>query len=69
MKCSCSILIKTQICFIECAAGYYDGNCSKVCPYPSFGKRCQSICKCTEGFCHHARGCVRKMGKGNYDLC
>lgn len=52
---------KDIVCFKECPSGYFDENCSKVCEYPTFGKRCLKNCFCEKHLCDFLRGC--KNGK------
>ncbi|XP_052677345.1 protein draper-like [Crassostrea angulata] len=40
---------------IECPAGYYNDNCSDVCPAPLYGLLCAQKCDCVP--CHHVYGC------------
>lgn len=44
--------------FKECPPGYFDENCSKVCEYPTFGKRCANMCSCEKHSCSFLRGCT-----------
>lgn len=30
----------------------------KKCPYPTYGKECQKICKCGNETCDHTHGCM-----------
>lgn len=49
--------------FVECEAGYFGTNCSSRCPYNSYGKECQMVCKCPEDSCNFAVGCQEdKLG-------
>ncbi|XP_078316050.1 uncharacterized protein LOC144620138 [Crassostrea virginica] len=45
----------------ECEPGYFWINCTKICPYPTFGKSCAQTCSCTNTSCDFANGC--KNGK------
>lgn len=42
---------------IPCDKGYTGLNCEVVCPFPSFGLDCQSICNCTKTKCDPVNGC------------
>uniref|UniRef100_A0A8W8MLH9 TNFR-Cys domain-containing protein n=1 Tax=Magallana gigas TaxID=29159 RepID=A0A8W8MLH9_MAGGI len=35
----------------KCPLGYHDINCSRICTYPTFGKRCQDLCDCKPSEC------------------
>ncbi|XP_048771525.2 multiple epidermal growth factor-like domains protein 10 [Ostrea edulis] len=48
---------ETKQC-IECSLGYHGENCQMTCPYPSFGRLCQSECKCDNALCDVAIGCT-----------
>lgn len=41
---------------LACAPGYTGKTCSKPCPTPSFGSKCQLSCG-TCSPCHHVNGC------------
>lgn len=45
--------------------GYTGQNCEIVCPFPSYGLDCQSVCNCTETTCDHVNGC-RGYSSGTY---
>ena len=47
--------------FSECQMGYYWRNCSKTCPYPTYGKKCKHTCTCPADMCNFMTGC--KTGK------
>lgn len=55
--------IPTTFVFLGCNNGFFGPLCSQKCPYPSFGKECQKICKCENKTCDHRQGC-----KGMYHL-
>uniref|UniRef100_K1QB77 EGF-like domain-containing protein n=1 Tax=Magallana gigas TaxID=29159 RepID=K1QB77_MAGGI len=40
-----------------CEKGYAGQICEIVCPFPSYGLDCQSVCNCTETTCDHVNGC------------
>lgn len=42
---------------VQCEEGYTGQNCEIVCPFPSYGLDCQSICNCAETTCDHVNGC------------
>lgn len=44
--------------YTECETGYYGYllQC-KMCPYPSYGTECQSMCDCQNESCNHITGC------------
>lgn len=46
---------------VECSAGYYWINCSKMCVYPTFGKKCSQHCECEKQVCNFERGCPKDM--------
>ncbi|XP_048767865.1 multiple epidermal growth factor-like domains protein 11 [Ostrea edulis] len=48
----------TEKC-LPCEVGYYGGNCTEPCPFPSFGEDCQSFCNCSEDQCNHEKGCSK----------
>lgn len=43
---------------LECIAGYIGLNCTTTCPYPSYGKRCQGYCNCSNETCDVSTGCT-----------
>nr|XP_022290787.1 multiple epidermal growth factor-like domains protein 11 isoform X2 [Crassostrea virginica] len=43
---------------IACEIGFAGLNCATKCFYPSFGRGCQSECKCDETLCNHVYGCM-----------
>lgn len=64
------ILIVSNICrifkyYVACEEGYTGQNCEIVCPFPSYGLDCQSICNCAETTCDHVNGC-RGYSSGIY---
>jgi hypothetical protein len=44
--------------FVACETGYIGLHCKKPCPFPDFGKGCQSSCNCSEDQCNHVKGCL-----------
>ncbi|XP_062614799.1 multiple epidermal growth factor-like domains protein 10 [Saccostrea cucullata] len=42
---------------IQCLDGFYGEKCSSPCPYPTFGRKCEGDCNCTNESCHHITGC------------
>lgn len=47
---------KTNSCEV-CTLGYTGQNCSEKCPFPTYGKRCQKLCKCNQDQCDVSEGC------------
>ncbi|XP_078337214.1 uncharacterized protein LOC111134959 isoform X2 [Crassostrea virginica] len=41
----------------ECPAGFWDNNCSIMCPHPYFGINCLQTCQCNERLCDNVGGC------------
>lgn len=37
--------------------GYTGLNCTSKCPYPTYGRKCQAICNCSETLCDISGGC------------
>lgn len=47
------------ICLISaCDKGFTGNNCNVLCPFPSYGLDCQSLCNCTETSCNPVDGCT-----------
>lgn len=44
-----------------CEVGYTGPNCHIECPFPMYGKDCQSMCNCSDNVCDHIRGCKRLL--------
>ncbi|XP_056013988.1 uncharacterized protein LOC130052595 [Ostrea edulis] len=42
----------------SCIKGYTGLLCDKKCPFPTFGKECQSTCSCGFETCDHIYGCI-----------
>ena len=42
---------------VACEKGFWGNNCTKPCPFPSYGKECQLECSCKKEVCDHANGC------------
>ena len=65
MNCLCQVsyrflrikLFRSDISLPGCQPGYHSSNCSELCPYPSYGDRCQGICDCDEISCDVSTGC------------
>lgn len=53
--------------FIECVPGYIGVNFSLKCPYPSYGRKCQAICNCSEILYDISGGCST-LTPGNIQL-
>lgn len=45
--------------FKECPPGFLGDNCSKMCEYPTFGKRCAEQCLCIKYQCNFTFGCTK----------
>lgn len=43
-----------------CDKGYNGHKCNAICPFPTYGLDCQTICNCTETFCDPVDGCTYK---------
>eukprot|EP00105_Crassostrea_gigas_P034264 XP_019918412.1 PREDICTED: cell death abnormality protein 1-like [Crassostrea gigas] len=43
---------------IICDRGFRGENCNTRCPYPTYGKDCQSKCNCNVTYCDHISGCT-----------
>lgn len=41
-----------------CMAGYVGWNCSRPCPYPTYGVWCQEFCYCNVDLCDISMGCT-----------
>lgn len=41
-----------------CLSGYSGINCTKKCPFPTYGHRCQKLCKCNKEQCNVSTGCT-----------
>lgn len=37
--------------------GFNGINCTEKCPFPTYGKRCQMLCKCNKDQCDASTGC------------
>lgn len=44
--------------FKECMFGYFGNNCSEVCEYLIFGKKCVNVCFCEKYLCNFMYGCI-----------
>ncbi|XP_048768793.2 multiple epidermal growth factor-like domains protein 10 [Ostrea edulis] len=43
---------------VVCSTGYFWINCSKPCPYPTYGERCLQNCSCDNETCDFMSGCT-----------
>lgn len=44
--------------FIACPRGYFGLDCSYLCPYPTYGRRClDGKCSCPKEYCNAKTGC------------
>lgn len=59
-------LFKNIFYFKECMPGYFGNNCSEVCEYPTFGKKCANVCSCEKHLCNFMHGCTN--GKYSFVL-
>lgn len=50
--------LKIIFCFKECFFGYFGYNCSEVCEYLIFGKKCVEQCFCEKYQCNFMYGCI-----------
>lgn len=41
-----------------CLSGFSGMNCTKKCPFPTYGHRCQKLCKCNKEQCDVSTGCT-----------
>lgn len=46
---------------IACEIGFYGKNCEHKCPYPKYGRDCQSQCNCSVAKCDHVNGCEHSL--------
>lgn len=53
----CFTVVFLYICISVCMPGYTGINCTKICPYPSYGPRCQGFCDCNKDICDVSTGC------------
>nr|XP_022290070.1 multiple epidermal growth factor-like domains protein 10 [Crassostrea virginica] len=42
----------------ECKPGSFGRNCSLICPFPTYGKKCQNKCNCDNETCNAITGCT-----------
>lgn len=54
---------KEETTCIPCDKGFTGNNCNVICPFPSYGLDCQSICNCTETSCNPVDGCTGQTTK------
>lgn len=40
-----------------CTPGFSGINCTEKCPFPTYGNRCQMLCKCNKDECDVSTGC------------
>lgn len=54
-----SVFLFLFVCiFIACPRGYFGLNCSYMCPYPTYGRRClDGKCSCPKEYCNAKNGC------------
>lgn len=52
--------VKNYLSSKECPIGYFLENCSSICPYPLFGRRCIQKCSCDKQLCDFVHGCTGK---------
>ena len=57
-----NFLLITTCFFLACEIGFAGLNCATKCFYPSFGRGCQSECKCDKTLCNHVYGCMNTEG-------
>lgn len=38
-------------------SGFSGKNCTQKCPFPTYGIRCQELCKCNKDQCDVSTGC------------
>lgn len=43
---------------LGCDDGFFGPICMQKCPYPTYGRECQKICKCDNETCDHTHGCT-----------
>lgn len=48
---------KTKYFDLVCMPGYTGLNCTDICPYPTYGHRCQGYCDCSNTTCDVSTGC------------
>lgn len=60
-------------CVSKCQPGYIGLNCTRICPYPSYGERCQGYCECSNETCDISTGCrslnTPTTGLYIFDVC
>lgn len=51
--------MQTNYIYVDlvCMPGYSGINCTDICPYPSYGERCQKYCECSNDTCDASTGC------------
>lgn len=56
-QCCADFYMKGKKC-IPCPKGYFGLNCSYMCPYPTYGRRClDGKCTCPKEYCNANTGC------------
>lgn len=60
-KCDNTIDLHVRTKYIaECKPGLTGINCTSLCPYPTYGNRCQEICSCSNETCDVKTGCINR---------
>lgn len=44
--------------------GFSGLNCTRKCPFPTYGIRCQKLCKCNKDQCDVSTGCSSLFDDG-----
>ncbi|XP_062602666.1 uncharacterized protein LOC134264389 [Saccostrea cucullata] len=52
---------------IPCKTGFVGLNCTRKCPYPTYGDECQKNCACTKDLCNFSTGCEIKFTTSLFD--
>nr|XP_022289120.1 uncharacterized protein LOC111101104 [Crassostrea virginica] len=52
---------------VECQQGYLGVNCSKMCPFPTFGNKCSKNCTCEKEMCNFQIGCKKVLTNTHED--
>ncbi|XP_062577919.1 uncharacterized protein LOC134239792 [Saccostrea cucullata] len=57
--CADEMLLANNTC-VPCQPGFHGANCTRVCDYPYYGKKClDGKCACPRELCDKATGCVQ----------